>query len=301
MTVLAIREKNNVLTGAAWMLVTGLMFVGVTGIVRYLGSSLPAVEAAFLRYLIGLVIISPVLVKINWRAISRRSYILFSARGLVHGGAVMLWFFAMARIPIAEVTAIGYVAPIFTTLGAALFLGEKLRLRRALAVVAGFAGTMIILRPGLAAIQPGALAQLAAAPLFAASFLLAKQLTGSEKPAVIVAALSVGCTLVLLPGAIWQWRTPDASEMFWLSLTALFATLGHYTLTRAFASAPIMVTQPVFYLQLVWATILGAVMFDEPADPFVIAGALIVVAAALYITHREARHGEVMQKRPGPH
>jgi len=273
------------LIGIAWMLLTGILFVCVTGIVRYLGSSLPAIEAAFIRYAVGVVLILPVLVRVRRRLPRGRALGLSVVRGMVHAVGVMLWFYAMARIPIAEVTAIGYLAPILTTLGAALFLGERLHARRIAAVVFGFIGVLVILRPGFEIIKLGALAQLLAAPFFAASFLIAKKLTESEDPSVIVALLSVFTTLVLLPGAIIQWRDPSFSELLWLSLTALFATLGHYTLTRALQAAPITVTQPVSYLQLVWASILGFVAFGEVVDAWVIAGAVIIIAAITYISH----------------
>jgi drug/metabolite transporter (DMT)-like permease len=208
-------------------------------------------------------------------------------RGLVHGLGVMLWFYAMARIPIAEVTALGYIAPIFITIGAALFLGERMHLRRLLAVAGGILGALVILRPGFQEISIGQLAQLAAAPCFAASFLIAKGMTRAESPAVIVGMLSIFVTLALAPAAIWQWSDPTWTEVGWLCLTAVFATAGHYTMTRALAAAPITVTQPVQFLQLVWATILGIIAFGEPLDPFVILGGAIVVGAATYISYRE--------------
>lgn len=270
------------------MVLTGLMFVAVTGIVRYLGSDLPSVEAAFIRYLFGLMFFVPFLLRLKLHALRGRVLGLYAFRGLFHGGAVALWFFAMARIPIAEVTAIGYTAPIFTTIGAALFLGERLHMRRVMAIVAGFCGALLILRPGFQVIEVGSLAQLAAAPLFAGSFLLAKRLTDTESPAAIVAMLSVFCTLVLLPPALMEWRTPTQTELFWLFLTAVFATGGHYTLTRAFEAAPITVTQPVSFLQLVWASLLGVALFGEALDPWILAGGAIIIAAATYISHREA-------------
>ena len=274
------------------MLVTGVLFVAVTGIVRHLGSDMPAVQAAFIRYAFGTVIIAPVAFRL-WRRVGfippdAIQIKLYTFRGLAHGAAVMLWFYAMARIPIAEVTAIGYTTPIFTTIGAAIFLHEVLHIRRIAAVIIGFVGAMIILRPGFQAIELGSLAQFTAAPFFAVSFILAKKLTGTRSSEEIVVMLSIFCTLVLLPGALWQWRSPTGVELFWLSLTALFATLGHYTLTRAFASAPITVTQPVSFLQLVWATLLGYFAFGEALDPWVIAGGGTIVAAVTYISHREA-------------
>lgn len=275
------------LAGVGWMLLTGLLFVCVTAVVRYLGTDLPATESAFIRYAIGLVLVLPMMRPLLRRRPSRRVLGLYAARGLVHGIGVILWFYAMARVPIAEVTAIGYTAPIFVTIGAAMFLGERLHLRRIMAVLIAFIGTLVLLRPGFETVSLGQLAQLAAAPLFAASYLLAKSLTDEEDPAVIVGMLSVVCTIVLLPGALLDWQTPTGEEVFWLAMTAVFATAGHYTLTRAFRAAPITVTQPVGYLQLVWAALIGMAAFGEPFDPYVFAGGGIIVGAATYISHRE--------------
>lgn len=270
------------------MVLTGFLFVGVTGIVRYLGSDIPATQAAFIRYAFGLLLVSPALLLLARRPPQPALLRLFALRGGLHAVGVMLWFFAMARIPIAEVTAIGYVAPIFVTIGAFIFLGEALHLRRILGVIAGLAGAWIILRPGFQELNLGQLAQLATAPFFAASYLMAKRLTARADPAAIVAMLTLCCTLALLPGALINWRTPSGEELFWLAMTAVLATLGHYTLTRAFEAAPISLTQPISFLQLVWATILGIVAFGEPVDPLVILGGAVIVGAASYISHREA-------------
>jgi drug/metabolite transporter (DMT)-like permease len=283
---------NKTAVGIAWMLLTGALFVSVTGIVRHLGSDMPAAQAAFIRYAFGTLLVLPIVYRLlqknSFRAPSIIQYKLYALRGLAHGIAVMLWFYAMARIPIAEVTAIGYTSPIFTTIGAALFLGEVFHARRVVAIVIAFIGAMIILRPGFQTIELGALAQLLAAPFFAASFLLAKKFTGTRSSEEIVVMLSIGCTIVLLPAALWQWQTPTTTELFWLFLTAVFATAGHYTLTRAFACAPLTVTQPISFLQLVWASLLGYFVFGESLDPWVITGGGIIVASVTYIFHRES-------------
>ena len=280
--------RNLRTTAIGWMLLTGLLFIAVTGIVRHLGSDLPAVQAAFVRYAIGLGFMLPFLYRtLRTRLIPRRIG-LHVLRGVVHGGGVILWFFAMARIPIAEVTAIGFTAPLFTTIGAVLFLGETLRARRIAAVIAGFLGTVIVLRPGIEAIHVGALAQLAAAPLFACSFVVAKKLTETESGSVIVAWLSVFVTLVLLPPALAVWRTPTLEELLWLTAVAACATAGHYTLTRAMRLAELTMLQPFMFLQLVWASLLGLVAFGEVPDVWTWVGGAVIVAAATYIAHREA-------------
>lgn len=281
------KHGPNRLAGISWMVVTGLLFVAVTCIVRHLGSDLPAVQAAFIRYAVGLLLIIPLAWKIRLRLPSRRVWKLYVARGACHGIAVILWFFSMARIPIADVTAIGYLAPVFTTVGAVLFLNEEFRIHRVIAVIVGVLGALIILRPGFEVIEIGAIAQLIACPLFAASFLLAKRLTDSEHATDILVMLSLFCTLVLLPGAVYNWRTPTPTEFGWLALTAVFASLGHYTLTRAFAVAPISLTQPISFLQLVWATLLGIWLFAEPVDFWLLVGGGLIVAAVTYMSRKE--------------
>ncbi|MCR9256731.1 MAG: DMT family transporter [Alphaproteobacteria bacterium] len=282
------------------MLLTTLLFASVTGIVRYLGTEIPAAQAAFIRYLIGTIMILPLMYPLLSRPPSKGSMRIFALRGLLHGGGVILWFYAMARIPIAEVTALGYTAPIFVTIGAALFLKETVHFRRVAAVIAGLVGALIILRPGFEEISIGQLAQLGAAPLFAGSFLMAKKLTDGDDPTVIVGMLSVFCTLTLLPFALYHWVTPGWDEIGWLTLTAAFATAGHYTMTRALRAAPITVTQPVTFLQLVWATAMGLTLFGEPLDPFVLLGGGVIIAAATFISHREAMLSRRKMTPPAP-
>ncbi|WP_339631564.1 DMT family transporter [uncultured Sneathiella sp.] len=280
-------QNSKTLQGIAWMVLSSILFVGMTGIIRHLGSGLPAVEAAFIRYFLGSLMILPMVIR-HWPGrLSKRETGFYTLRGIVHAGGVILWFYAMARIPIAEVTAIGYVAPIFVTIGAALFLGERLQFRRIGGVICGFIGALIILRPGFQEINLGQMAQLCAAPLFAISFILAKKLTETQDSSVIVGMLTIACTIALLPGAIFQWRNPTLEELLWLTLAAVIATAAHYTLTRAFQAAPITVTQPLGFLQLIWAAILGVLAFGEPLDPYVMIGGAVIIGAATYISHRE--------------
>lgn len=277
------------LLGILWMLASGLSFVAVTGIVRHLGTDLPAVENAFLRFAFGLLFLLPTLLPALRAGFAPGAMRLFTARGALHTLAVTLWFFAMARIPVAEVTAIGYLNPIVVTIGAALIFGEKLALRRILAIVVAFAGALVILRPGLRDVLPGHVAQLGAATSFGLSYLIAKRLSAIAPAGAIVAMMSLMVTVGLLPFAVFVWVPPSAAQLGWLALVAAFATAGHYAMTLAFAAAPLTVTQPVTFLQLVWATLLGALAFGEPVDPFVLLGGGMIIAAITYITWREAR------------
>lgn len=282
-------EQNRPLAGILWMLATGLSFVVVTGTVRHLGTALPAVESAFIRFLYGLVFLAPTLLAVLRRGLPEGAWRLVLGRGALHVLAVTLWFFAMARIPVAEVTAIGYLNPIVVTVGAALVFGEALAARRIIAIGVALAGALVVLRPGLREVTPGHLAQLGAALCFGLSYLIAKRLSALVPAGALVALLSLTVAAGLAPFAAAVWVPPSAEQLGWLGVVAAFATLGHYTMARAFAAAPLTVTQPVTFLQLVWATLLGWVAFGEAVDPYVLLGGGMIIGAISYMTWREAR------------
>ncbi len=288
---------HNPLAGVAWMLLTGLCFVAVNVIVKSVGTALPAPEAAFLRFVAGLILLSPVLPRLLRARYSRKAWALFGARGLFHTLAVMSWFYAMARIPLAEATAMSYMSPVYVTLGAALLLGERLAARRLLAVAAALVGTVIILRPGFRELSPGHYAQLFATLSFAASFLVAKRLSAEAAPSVIIAMLAISVAIGLAPFAFAVWVTPTAVQAAWLGLVAVFATAGHYCMARAFAVAPISVTQPVTFLQIVWAVLFGVLLFGEPVDLWVLVGGAVIIAAVSFIAWREV----VLKRRVAAH
>jgi drug/metabolite transporter (DMT)-like permease len=280
--------------GIVWMIVTGMLFVGVTAIVKHVGDALPAAQSAFLRYFLGLVFLVPVIRPMLAARLTRRQLGLFGARGFVHTFGVILWFYAMTQITIAEVTAMNYLNPVYVTLGAALFLGESLAARRLIAVVAALVGALIILRPGFREISPGHIAMLGTAAFFGASYLMAKFLTSEVTPGVIVGMLSITVTIGLAPFAAAVWVTPSAVQVGWMFVVACLATAGHYTMTLAFSSAPVTVTQPVTFLQLLWSVLLGALFFAEPVDGWVVLGGVVILASVSFITWREA----VLKRRP---
>jgi len=283
------REYKRPLMGVFWMLVTGANFVAVTAVVKHVGNGVPAPEAAFLRYVLGLVFLLPMLGPLFRARLGRRALWFFGLRGVAHALGVICWFFAMTQIPIAEVTAMNYLNPVYVTIGAALFLGEKLATRRIIAVGVALLGVLIILRPGFREVSPGHIAMLATALFFAVSYLIAGRMSGEVSASVVVAMLSITVTIGLAPFAIAVWVTPTPGQLFWLFLVAAFATAGHYTMTLAFAAAPLTVTQPVTFLQLVWATLLGWAVFGESVDGWVLLGGAMIIGSVIFITWREAR------------
>ncbi|RWR28955.1 DMT family transporter [Sinirhodobacter populi] len=270
------------------MLATTISFVGVNIIVHFIGTSIPTVQNAFVRFAWGWLFLAPAILALRHRRFPPRVWGLFGLRGAVHAIAVILWFYAMARVPMADVTAIGYLNPIVVTIGGALLLGEGFAWRRGLAIAIALIGGLIILRPGLREIEPGHIAQLGAALFFGIAYIVAKGLTRFASPGDIVAMMTVTVTLVLAPFAIAVWVPLTWAQVGWIGLTAAFATLGHYCMTRAFACAPVTVTQPVTFLQLVWASMAGWLLFGETVDPYVILGGGLIITAVSYMTWREA-------------
>jgi len=286
--------------GIAWMVFTGVLFVMVTGLVKYLGPTMPAPQAAFLRYALGLILLVPMLPFREGLRLQKHQLRLSVWRGVLHSGAVTLWFFAMARIPIADVTAMNYMAPIYVTIGAALFLGERLALRRLGAIAFALLGVIIILRPGFREIGAGHMAMVLATLFFGASYLLAKRLTDEMPAGLVVVLLSVIVTIALLPMALVVWVPPSGFDLIILFLVACIATLGHYTMTLAFKATSISVTQPVTFLQLVWAVTLGVVVFGEAIDPFVVLGGVIILASVTFISWRESTLQRRLRTPPVP-
>ncbi len=282
------QSTHRPLAGIGWMVLTGILFVGVTAAVKHGAQDLPAAESAFLRYILGLVFLLPFMGAIRTARLTRHHIRIFALRGLAHTFGVVLWFHAMTRITIAEVTAMNYMTPIYVTLSAALILGERLAARRIVAIALAFFGALIILRPGLRPLTDGHAAMIFAAMLLAFSYLSAKRVAHEVSASVIVAMLSITVTIGLIPFAIAVWRWPTGPEVGWMMVVAVLATSGHYTMTRAFASAPVSVTQPFAFLQLVWSVILGTLVFGEAADVWVILGGVIIVGAATFIAIREA-------------
>jgi drug/metabolite transporter (DMT)-like permease len=283
------------------MVITTILFVAVTASVRFLDGEVPAPQAAFMRYLIGTLLLTPALISLIKVKPNRSLMKKFLIRGVVHSIGVTLWFYAMSVMPVAEVTAIGFLTYIFVSIGACLFLNEKLHKHRLTAIVISFIGALIILRPGFKEIGNGQIGMLIATIVFTLSYLIAKIVSKERSSAEIVAMLSLFTTIFLIPTAIYSWEPLSIKALVVLTFTAVIATLGHITMTKAIKSAPMVVTQPILFLQLVWASMVGLFIFDENFDPFVILGGTVIMICVCYVSYREHKLGkkithDVLQK-----
>ena len=274
------------------MVVTTLLFAIVTGIVRYIGSDIPAPVAAFIRYVISTIFFIPLIVKMFILEGGKKNRQFYWARGLAHGFGVILWFFAMARIPVSEVTAIGYITPIFVSIAAFIFLKEKFSISIIGALVICMIGMIIIIRPTASGIAIGQLSMVIATLFFAASYILAKKLSSIESTLEILVALNLIVTITLAPFAVVFWVTPSLQEVLFLSIVALFATAGHFTMTMALKLAPITITQPISYVQIVWASCIGFIFFEETISFWFSIGASLIILSSLYVTYTSSKQNK---------
>lgn len=282
------QNKKQNLIGIGWILITGACFVASTSIVRSLEGAIPAPQAAFIRFSFATAYLLPIILPRLRQGFSAEVWKLFALRAALHIIATVSFFYAMSRVPVAEISAISFLNPIVVIIGGVLLLGERLGARRIAAIGVALAGALIVLRPGFRHVDPGHLTQIGGTVAAGASYLVAKQLSGKVPARVIVAMLSLTVLIGLAPIAITYWVPPKLEHILALGLMAIFATTGHYAMTRAFIAAPLTVTQPFTFLQLIWASLIGVVVFNEPFDRWVILGGAVMIAAITYITWQEA-------------
>jgi drug/metabolite transporter (DMT)-like permease len=276
--------------GMVWMVLGGLLFSLLNTIARDLTLHLDVYQSQFLRYLFGLLVILPWVWRDGWRAYMPVNMAGQFWRGGVHTLGLLLWFTALPKIPLADMTAIGFTGPIFIMIGAAWFLGEPMRKDRWIAALVGFAGVLVVVLPKMSG-EGGwfNLVMLASAPVFAASFLITKALTRYEKAGVIVLWQALTVTVLSLPMALPNWQMPTAMQWLGFAATGVLGTLAHYCLTRAFALADISATQSLRFLDLVWASLLGWLVFSDVPSQSTWLGAFVILWATVWIARRESR------------
>lgn len=277
-----------IIRGAFWMVVSAALFSLMAGAVRHVSQSLHPYEIGFFRYLFGLVALIPWILYSGQATFRTRRLGLHLFRAVLALATVMFFFSAISWMPIAEATALSFTAPFFTTLGAALVLGEVVGLRRWAAVAIGFAGAMIILRPGIIAVSPPALLALASAATLAGGALAVKMLSRTETADTIVLYQTV---LVLPPAmalAAAVWTTPDTETFMWLALIGALATLGQLAYVRAYAAADAAAVVPFDFSRLIFAALIGATLFDQQSDAWTWIGAAVIFGATLTVVRRKA-------------
>ncbi len=280
--------------GLLWSAASGAFFCLLNALMRELALQLDPMQAQFLRYLFGLLVMLPLVWHGGLAAYRPNNIGGQFTRGAVHTVGLVLWFLALPHLPLADTTAIGFTGPLFIMIGAWLFLREPMRWERWLATAIGFGGVLIVVGPKLSASGGGwHLLMLASAPVFAASFLITKALTRTETAGVIVVWQAFSVTLFSVPMALLTWQWPSAWQWAGFALCGLLGSAGHYCLTRSFGVADISSTQSVKFLDLVWSSALGFLIFADVPTQTTLLGGAVICAATLWVARREHQRSTV--------
>lgn len=271
------------------MTLAAALFAVMNLLIREASADVHPFQLAFFRNLFALLFVLPLVLRGGRKVVRTARPRLHFLRAMTGLCAMLLWFSALALLPMSEAVALNFTVPLFTTIGAALFLGEVVRLRRWSATLVGFLGVLIILRPGFAAVTPEMLLPIAAAVFMAASVLLVKQLTNADGPITVVFYMNLFLTPVSLIPALFVWSWPGATTLLMMVAVGGFATLSHLAMTQSYRLADASAVIPFDYARLPFVAILAWFAYDELADFWTWFGAAVIAAAALYIARREAK------------
>lgn len=266
-------------------------------LIRYLSDFLHPLEIVFFRNMLGLMFILPWAVRVGPSALKTERPWTHGLRSLFGLSAMTCWFWTLSLMPVADATAITFTAPLFAVIGAALVLGEHVGVRRWTAVLIGFAGMLIILRPGTEAMVPAAGLALSAALLMAAAKLTVKSLSRTEDPDTIVLYMGLWMTPVSLIPALFVWQWPTGPVLGGLVVVGLLASLAQRAMARSFACADASAVMPLDFSRLLFAAAFGLLLFGEIPDLWTWVGAGVIFTATVYTARREAL---IRRQPPGP-
>jgi drug/metabolite transporter (DMT)-like permease len=273
--------------GALWLVSGGFIFTSTSAMIRLLSTQVESVQTAFFRAVISVILLLPMIAAGRvkpWRSKRIVGHFWRTAMGT---GSMVLGFYAVSMLPLADATAIAFSQPLFSVVVAALVLGEKVRWRRWSATVIGFAGVLIMARPGEGSLQLGALVALANAAAVSISILLVRRLSDSETPLMILTQFAIFSTILLTVPAILVWRWPDLWGWVLAVGIAVSATVGQYFWVQAFKAGEMSAVAPFEYMRLPFAVFVGWLIWGEMPVIWTYVGASIVIGSALYIAHRE--------------
>src|SRR5271169_6294551 len=310
-----LRPTRRMLAGSGWealplavravlLMVTGCLLFSIMGaLVKLLGQQLDSFQIAFFRCFFGFVAILPfVLLKPGRHALRTTHFYGHFLRGALGVAAIVAGFYATTRLPLTDSTAISFTAPLFMILTAIFLLGEKVRWRRGLATVAGFIGVLVMVRPNRGTLDLGAMVGLFAAFLGALSTTLIKRLSATEEALTILVYFGLFSSILTAIPAYFVWRPLTGDELALLALVGALGAVGQFCQVRAFAAGELMAVAPIDYSRLLFAGIIGFLLFAELPDRYTLVGAAIIVGSTLYIAYREAHlsrmHRAVLAVRP---
>jgi drug/metabolite transporter (DMT)-like permease len=275
------------LRGIVLMLVSTVGFAAMHGAVRHLSTELHPFEIAFFRNIFGLLALAPWFLRYGVTPLRTRRLPLHGLRAGLNIVAMLAFFYALSITSLARVTSLSFTAPLFATLLAMLVLGEVVRLRRWVAMLCGFVGTLVILRPGFTEIDQGSLLVLLSAAAWASALTVIKVLSRTDSSVTITCYMVVLMAPISLVPALWVWQWPTGQQLLWLVAIGVVGTLGQLVMTQALKEAETSVVMPFDFFKMIWASLLGFIFFAEVPTLFTWIGAGIIFASTSYIAYRE--------------
>ena len=254
--------------------------------------------AGFFRFLLGLIIISPYIFKTKFEVFKTKHIKKHFVRSALNLPAMLLYFSTLVMLPIEKVTAISFIVPFIVTVLAVFFLGEKIYIYRTLALILGFCGMLIILRPGLINISVGVYMALFSSFLWSVVIIITKKISKDDSSITILSYQSVFMSVFSFCIVLFFWETPSLITFVYLVFAALSGTILHLALNHAYKLVDVSMTQPYSFLSLVFASIIGYFVFSEIPDLFTWLGAAVIFIGVLIISYREMKlDKEIVRKR----
>ena len=279
--------------GALFMLAAACLFAANGAVIKsLLASDLHPLQITFVRLAIGVLAILPFVLRAGWDSLKTRHPGVHALRVFAGGSALFCGIAALDRLPLADFTALSFSQPLFAVVLAILVLGETVRWRRWAATLTGFAGVIIMVRPGSGAFEMDALLAVAMALGIAVAVILAKRLPAEESQVTMLFYFSVATTVVFAAPALAVWRAPSGWETAGLVGFGVAGLITQALMIAAFRTGEASVVAPFDYSKLIVAGVLGFALFGEVPDHWTVVGAAVIVAATLYIARREASLGK---------
>ena len=280
---------SNAAKGALWMIAAAAALTAMAVCIRYL-PAYSVLLMIFLRNVINLVLMAPSMIRQGKSMIVTQRLGTHALRNLFLYSGNVAWFYGVTLVALADVASLQFTSPLFTAIiAAAAFLGEKIGGHRMVAILVGFAGALIIIRPGMIPINLGTVMILIAAFLYSCAHVVTKRLSDTESGSTVVFYMSVAILVYSAIPAFFVWETPvwaDMPAMIGLGITG-YAT--HYCITRSLAVGDASFVIAFDFMRLPFSALLGWLLFREMLDTLTVAGALIIFAAGYYSTMREAK------------
>ena len=269
------------------MCLSTIAFSIMHGLVRFVSEVLPPFQIAFFRNIFGLAFLIPLLMRSRFAILRTKQIGLHALRGVINMAAMLMFFTALAISPIAKVTALGFTAPIFMAILAVLVLGERFRIYRWSAIFLGFMGMLIILRPGLVAIDTGALLVIGSAALWAVAMIIIKIQSRTESSLTIVAYMGIFLGIFSIGPAVWVWQPFGLQTLGFMVLIGLFGSIAQMAISESLKETDPTALMPFDFLKLIWTAIIGVWFFAEVPDIYTWVGATVIFLSGLFIAFRE--------------